>query len=126
MQFLLLTALLTTASALALPQTAPCTQTQVDANILTPFAITFAAIDPASAPAEAGLPAALHTWQAGGGDLHVFAAPAGNLTTINTLIDGVIHNHNEFFDLDKGGQTLRAVVNGEVCCDPRPKTVNWC
>lgn len=50
----------------------------------------------------------MNLWEAGGGDKHLFLAPAGNSSDALTLVDGVI-------TLATVVPTIRAVINGEVC-----------
>lgn len=53
----------------------------------------------------------LNQWSAGGGDQHLYLSPAGNATSTLTLVNGVITQLSN-------GQTIRAVINGEVS-EPR-------
>ncbi|KAH8837874.1 hypothetical protein MCOR27_004112 [Pyricularia oryzae] len=48
----------------------------------------------------------MNLWEAGGGDKHLFLAPAGNSSDALTLVDGVI-------TLATVVPTIRAVINGE-------------
>lgn len=49
----------------------------------------------------------MNLWEAGGGDKHLYLAPAGNSSDSLTLVDGVI-------TLATVVPTIRAVINGEV------------
>lgn len=49
----------------------------------------------------------MNQWSAGGGDQHLYLSPAGDAANDLTLVNGVITQQH-------GGQTIRAVINGQV------------
>lgn len=49
----------------------------------------------------------MNLWAAGGGDQHLYLSPAGAPASDLTLVNGVITKLSN-------GQTIRAVINGEV------------
>lgn len=53
----------------------------------------------------------LNFWKAGGGDNHLFLAPAGNAVANNTLVAGVLTNREWW---EGKSVTIRCVINGEV------------
>lgn len=117
---LVLTALLPTVFSLPtdiLPSdptpTCPLPALWLEPRITDAFAITVDRLHPPTdTEPQPPFPAALNVWQAGGGDYHLYLAPAGSATSNNTLVEGVLQNFNGYFGA--GGQVVRAVINGEV------------